>query len=167
MDREAWWGIVHGVTKSQTQLRAWACIHAVVKSNHVHIYSCLFLSSLHFSEKKNTAKSSGGLAMWWTFGKLELLFSGSVVSDFATPWTAASQASLPFTTSQSLLKLMSIESVMPSNQLVLCRPLVFLPSVFPSIRVFSNESVLWSGGQSTGVSATSSALPMNIRIDFI
>uniref|UniRef100_A0AC11E787 Uncharacterized protein n=1 Tax=Ovis aries TaxID=9940 RepID=A0AC11E787_SHEEP len=56
--------------------------------------------------------------------------------------TAAQQASLSFTTSQSLLKLMSIKSVMPSNHLILCRPLLLLPSIFPSIRVFSNESVL-------------------------
>ena len=62
---------------------------------------------------------------------------------FATPWTAACQASLSITNSQSLLKLMSIESVMPSNHLVLCLPLLFPPSIFPSIRVFSNESALW------------------------
>ena len=61
---------------------------------------------------------------------------------FATPWTAARQASLSITNSWSLLKLMSIESVMPSNHLILCRPLLLLPSIFPSIRVFSNESVL-------------------------
>ena len=61
---------------------------------------------------------------------------------FATPWTAAHQASLSITISLSLLKLMSIESVMPSNHLVLCFPLLLLPSIFPSIRVFSNESVL-------------------------
>ena len=61
---------------------------------------------------------------------------------FATPWTAACQASLSITNSWSLLKLMSIESVMPSNHLILCHPLLFLPSIFPSIRVFSNESVL-------------------------
>ena len=59
---------------------------------------------------------------------------------FATPWTAACQASLSITNSRSLLKLMSIESVMPSNHLILCRPLLLLPSIFPSIRVFSNES---------------------------
>ena len=58
------------------------------------------------------------------------------------PWTAARQASLSITNSQSLLKLMSIESVMPSNHLILCHPLLLLPSIFPSIRVFSNESVL-------------------------
>ena len=65
-----------------------------------------------------------------------------VIRNFATPWTAASQASLPITNSWSLLKLMSIESVMPSNHLILCQPLLLLPSIFPSIRVFSNESVL-------------------------
>ena len=61
---------------------------------------------------------------------------------FATPWTAAHQASLSITNSQSLCKLMSIESVMPSNHLILCRPLLLSPSIFPSIKVFSNESVL-------------------------
>ena len=61
---------------------------------------------------------------------------------FATPWTAACQASLSITDSWSLFKLMSIESVMPSNYLILCCPLLLLPSIFPSIRVFSNESVL-------------------------
>ena len=65
----------------------------------------------------------------------------SRVQLFATPWTAAHQASLSITNSQSLLKLMSIESMMPSNHLICC-PLLLLPSVFPSIRVFSNESVL-------------------------
>ena len=59
-----------------------------------------------------------------------------------TPWTAAHQASLSITSSQSLLKLMSIESMMPSNHLILCRPLLLPPSIFPSIRVFSNESIL-------------------------
>ena len=69
------------------------------------------------------------------------------------PWTAARQASVSFTISQSLLKLTSIESVIPSNQLNLCHPLLLLPSVFPSIRVFSNELALTSGGQSIGASA--------------
>ena len=66
----------------------------------------------------------------------------SRVQLFVTPWTAACQASLPLTISQSLLKLMSIESVMPSNHLILCHPLLFLSSIFPSIRVFSSESVV-------------------------
>ena len=68
-------------------------------------------------------------------------FSHSAVSDSATPWTATHQASLFITTSQSLLKLISIELVMPSNQLILCRPLLFPPSII-HIRVFSSESVL-------------------------
>ena len=61
---------------------------------------------------------------------------------FATPWTAAHQASLSITNSQSLLKCMSVESVMPSNHLILCHPLLLLPSIFSSIRVFSSESAL-------------------------
>ena len=68
--------------------------------------------------------------------------SFSHVQLFSTPWITARQASLSITNSQSLLKFMSIESVMPSNHLILCRPLLRLPSIFPSIGVFSNESVL-------------------------
>ena len=71
-----------------------------------------------------------------------LLLSLRVVSDFATPWAAARQASLSITNSQSLLKLMSLESVMPSNHLILCHPFLLLPSVFPSIQIFSSESAL-------------------------
>ena len=72
-----------------------------------------------------------------------ILFSHlSHVRLFVTPWTAACQASLSSTVSQSLLKLLSIELMMPSNHLILCRPLLLLPSIFPSIRVFSNESDL-------------------------
>ena len=69
-------------------------------------------------------------------------FSRSVVSDSLRPRIAAHQASLSITNSRSLPKLMSIESVMPSNHLILCHPLLLLPSIFPSIRVFSNESAL-------------------------
>ena len=64
------------------------------------------------------------------------------MSDFETSWTAACQTSLSFTISRSLLKLMVIQSVMPSNHLILCQPVLLLPSIFPSMRVFSNESVL-------------------------
>ena len=66
----------------------------------------------------------------------------SCVQLFATPWTAAHQASLSITNSRSIFKLMSIESVIPSKHLILCHPLLLLPSIFPSIRVFLNESVL-------------------------
>ena len=75
----------------------------------------------------------------WMFSSVQSL---SRVLFFVTPWTAACQASLSTTNSQSLPKLMSIESVMPSNHLILCHPLLLLPSIFPSIRVFSNELAL-------------------------
>ena len=91
----------------------WAIIHRVAKSQ-------TWLSTVQFSWVQSLSR----------------------VRLFATPWTAALQASLSITKSQSLLKLMSIESVMPSNHLILCRPLLLLLSVLPSIRVFSNESVL-------------------------
>ena len=85
----------------------------------------------------------------------------SRVQLFATPWTAARQASLSITNSRSLPKLMSIESVMPSNRLILCCPLLLLPSIFPNIRVFSKSQFLASGGQNIGVSASTSVLPIN------
>ena len=75
-------------------------------------------------------------------GQYKVQFSCSVVSDSETPWTAACQASLSITNSWKLLKFMSIKSVIPSNHLILCHPLLLPPSIFPSIRVFSNESVL-------------------------
>ena len=90
-------------------------------------------------------------------------FSRSLVSDSATPWTAAHQASLSITNSQSLLKFMSNESVMPSNHVILCWPLLLLPSIFPSIRVFSKSQLFASGGQNIGVSASTSVLPMNTQ----
>ena len=86
----------------------------------------------------------GGRGMDWEFG-VGQFSSAQLLSRvwlFATPWTAAHQASLSITNTQSLLKLMSIKSMMPFNHLILCHPLHLLPSVFPSIRVFPNESVL-------------------------
>ena len=79
---------------------------------------------------------------WFKITIFVVLQSLSHVQLFATPWTETCQASLSFPISWSLLKLMSIESVMPSNHLILCHPLLLPPSTFPSIRVFSNESVL-------------------------
>ena len=76
------------------------------------------------------------------FLSVQSVKSLSYVRLFMTPWTTARQASLSITNSRSLLKLMSIESVMPSKHLILCHPLLLLPSIFPSIRVFSDESVL-------------------------
>ena len=77
-----------------------------------------------------------------TFWRVVVVQSLNCVCLFATSWAAAHQASLSFTVSQSLLKLMSIELMMPSNHLILCRPLLLLPSVLPSIRVFSNKPAL-------------------------
>ena len=96
-----------------------------------------------------------------------LLNKGSVqlfspVQLSATPWTAACQAFLSITNSQNLLKLMSIESVKPSNHLILCCPLLLPPSIFPSIRVFSKRQFFASGGQ-TRVSASTSIFPMNTQ----
>ena len=100
-----------------------------------------------------------------------LQFSCSAVSDSVTPWTAARQASLSITNSRSLLTLMSIESVMPSNHLILCCPLLLPPSIFPSIRVFSNESVLrirwpkyWSFSFNISLSSKHSGL-ISFRMD--
>ena len=91
----------------------------------------------------------------------------SCVQLFLTPWTAARQASLFITNSWSFLKLMSIKSVMPSNHLILCCPLL-LPPIFPSNRVFSMSQLFASGGQSIGISASAPVLPMRIfRTDFL
>ena len=99
--------------------------------------------------------------------------SFSSIQLFAAPWTAACQASLSITNSQSLLKLMFIESVMPSNHLILCCPLLLLPSLFPIIRVFSNESVLhlrwpkyWSFSFSISPSNEYSGL-ISFRMDWL
>ena len=95
-----------------------------------------------------------------TFSSVELF---SHVLLFVTPWTAARQDSLSITNCQSLPKLMSIESVMPSNHLILCRPLLLLPSIFPSIRVFQMSQLFPSSGQSIAVSASTSVLTMNTQ----
>ena len=96
-------------------------------------------------------------------GGILVQVSHSVMSDFATPWTAAHQASLSITNSQSFMEFMSIESVMPSIHLILCRPIFLLPLIFPSIRFFSMSQFLASGGQSIGASASAADLPMNIQ----
>ena len=105
-----------------------------------------------------------------TFSSVQLL---GHVRLFVIPWTVACQASLSFTNSWSLLKLMSIESVMPSNHLILCGPLLFRPSIFPSIRIFSNESAFpirwpkyWSFSFSFSLSSEYSGL-ISFRIDWM
>ena len=85
----------------------------------------------------------------------------------ATPWAAAHQASLCFTLALSLLKLISIELVMLSNHLILCHPLLLLPSVFPQIRVFPKNWLFASGSQRTGASTLTSVFPVNIQGYFL
>ena len=97
------------------------------------------------------------------FRRFSSVQSLSLVRLFVIPWTVAHQASLSITNSQSLPKLMSIDSVMPFNQLNLRNPLLLLPSIPPSIKVFSNSQLFASGGQSIGVSPSTSILPMNIQ----
>ena len=106
-------------------------------------------------------------------GSGSVQFSLSVVSDSVTTWTAAHQASLSITNYQSLPKPVSIELVMPSNHLILCHPLLLPPSIFPSIKVFSNASVLhirwpkyWSFGFSISPSNEYSEL-ISFRVDWI
>ena len=94
------------------------------------------------------------------FSSVQLL---SQVWLFETPWTTLWQASLSIINSQSLLKLRSIKLVIPSNHLILCHPLLLLPSIFTSNRVFANESVLCIRWPSTRASASASVLPMNIQ----
>ena len=99
-----------------------------LQENNLHHRICMF--------------QSRWIATFLTIGGVSSVQSLSCVQLSATPWTAACQASLSITNSRSLLKLMSIDLVGPSNHFILCRPLLLLPSIFPSIKVFSNESVL-------------------------
>ena len=124
---------------------------------------------LQFNSKKNTPQN----AFFKWARDLSSVQSLSCVQLFATPWTAAHQASLPITNFQSLLKLTPIELVMPSNHLTLCHPLLLPPSIFPSIRVFSNESVLcvrwpkyWSFSFNISLSNEYSGL-ISFRMDWL
>ena len=135
-----------------------SCISLMI-SDTEHFFMCLLAMCIYSLEKYQFSYSAHFLIRLLVFLMLScmiclyilninpLLVISSVqllsrVQLFATPWTAACQALLSITNSQSLLKPMSTESVMPSNHLILCCPLLLLPSIFPSIRVFSNESVL-------------------------
>ena len=113
--------------------------------------------SFWHKHQKRTEKSA--LLLVFQFSSVQL---PSCVQFLVTPWTEACQASLSITNSQSLSKLMSIESVMPSNHLILCPPLLLPPSIFPNIRIFSNESALSIRWPTIGVSASASIL-MNIQ----
>ena len=107
----------------------------------------------------------GCLFFWfWVVTPFDVVQWLSCIHLFANPWTVACQASLSFTISLSLLRLMPVESVMPSNHLILCHPLLFLPSIFPASGSFPMSRLCASGSQSIGVSA--SVLPMNIQESF-
>ena len=134
--------------------------------DHTH----LKVITLKFSCFFKCLSSSKTMSFCWMKTIIYLL---SCVWIFVTPWTAAHQASLSFTNSWSLLKLRSLESVMPSNRLILCRPLLLLPSIFPSIRVFSNESTIcirwpkdWSFSFSISPSNEYSGL-ISFRMDWL
>ena len=122
MDMEAWRGVVHGVAKSWTQLSD----RTELNSFNVYVVS----TALHISPF--------------------VIQSLSCVQPFGSPWTAARQASLSFTISRSLLKVMPIELVMLSNHLILCCPLLLLFSIFPSTGSFPMSWLFTSGGQSLG-----------------
>ena len=105
---------------------------------------------------------------WWTgchpfSSNIIVVQLLSCVQLVVTPWTAAHQASLSFVITWSSLKLVSTESMMPVNPFILCHLFLLLPSIFPNIRVFPNESIITSGGQNIGASASASVLPMNIQ----
>ena len=119
--------------------------------NKLHIFNVYSLMSLLTTVIKAIAIFSS------------VQFSHSVVSDSAIPWTTAHQASPSITNFWSLPKLVSIELMMPSNDLILCRPLLLPLLIIPSIRVFSMSQFFPSGGQGIGVSASASGLPMNIQ----
>ena len=117
---------------------------------------CIFIKGASHYNLENSLFNSISVQ----FSSVQLL---SCVRLFVTPWTAACQATLSIINSWSLLKLMSTELVMPSNHLILCHPLLLPSSIFPSIRVSSNESVLCIRWPGIGVSSTGSVLPMNIQ----
>ena len=160
MDRKAWRTAIHGVSKSRTWVSDWT------ELNWADSLLFLVISNILFEiiNSKSNEKAFGKLLLYilaiiyvylcmlrcWNHKRFQfssVQFSSvaqlcPTVGVFATPWIAALQSSLSITSSQNSLKLMSIKLVMPSNYLILCRPFLLLPSIFPSIRVFSNESVV-------------------------
>ena len=135
------------LAESEEELK---CLLMKVKEEHEK-------SGLKLTIQKTQIIASGPITSSVQFNSIQSL---SPVQLFVTPWTAARQASLPFTISLSLLKLVSIESMMTSNYLILCHPLL-LPSIFPSIGSFPMSQFFASGSQNIGASA--SFLPMRIQ----
>ena len=140
----------------------------------IYLASIVFLAMQYFCLEKNILHKDKMLSIGqWVTKRFSSVQSISSVQLFATPWTAACQASLSITNPWSLPKLISIESVMPSNHLILCHPLLFPPSIFPSIRVFYNESALhirwpkyWSFGFNISPSSEHSGL-ISVKIDWL
>ena len=134
---------------SQEILEKWSDNHTlrcIAPPKGINVRHCIFFSLKAFDQLVVVVVQS--LSCVWLF---------------ATPWTAAHQASLSFTISRSLLKFMSIESIMPSNPLIVCHSLLFLPSIFPSISVFSNELALHVRWSNYWRFSFTSVLPMNIQ----
>ena len=145
-------------------------ISQIQKENTVWSQLCVGSKKVKLIETEHWLPWVGerGLRRCWSKVEFELYQFSSVqslsrVRLFATPWIAARQASLSITSSQSLLKLMSVESVMPSSHLIFCRLLLLVAPIPPSIRVFSNESTLCIRWRSIGVSASASVLPVNTQ----
>ena len=135
-------------------------MHVSDSSSHTRASNVSYTSYLTESVKdRGIFEGYEGFLMVY-FSSVQLL---SHIQLFVTPWTAARQASLSITNSWSLLRLMSIELVIPSNHLILCCPLLLLPSIFPSISVFPMSQFLTSGGQNIGTSASASVFPINIQ----
>ena len=144
----------------------YSCHLFLISLQHLHYFHDLlfsFFSHIPFPE-------AGHDFSFVTLLKPSVQFSSvqsfSHIQLFATPWTAERQASLSITNSRSLLKLMSLEVVMQSNHLILCHPLLLLPQSFPTSGSFQMSQFFESGGQSIGVSASASVLPMNIQDQF-
>ena len=147
--------LVTGILKVKIRIVLWALKAALYFNLEYWLWGQFsFSCSLYLCSTQGTA----------SFIQFSSVQSLSRVRLCATLGTAACQASLSITNSKSLLKLMSIEWVMPSNHLILCRPLLLLPSVFPSIRVLSNELALCIRWPKYWVSASGSVLPMNIQV---
>ena len=142
MDRGAWWATVHGVAKNRTRL------------------SDFHFITLPYPTVRN---------IFYIYDPFDWCSVAQSCPTLATPWIGAYQASLPFTISLSICKLMSIEPVMPSKHLILPSPFLLLPSVFPSIRVFANEFVLhisWLKYWSFSISPSEYSVLLSFSIDW-